>query len=163
MRQRPLLFRPAIGELPGEEPAVGNENLAMDVEGNDKAVLRAESQAHVAGVEVVELAAGARGGQDLSNPILEKKLAVWGLSRVRVRVRVGSGVVIVLVGHHIEEGWARSSDLLVERRRRGHWVEEAGVEGGVELGVARRVGGVRRRGVGGWVGGAGGVHGGVIS
>lgn len=168
MRQRPLLLGPAVGELGGEEPAVGDEYVAVHAERDGEAILGGEGEADVGGVGVVELVPGAAAADELGDAILEQHLPVHGaggLQRVRLLRRGrdgvdgggGARVVVLLVGHHVEEGWA-GARLVERQRRRGHWVEEAGVERGVELGVAGRVGGGRlRRGIHRFGGGGAGL------
>lgn len=180
MRQRPLLLGPAVGELRGEEPAVRDEYVAVDAERDGEAVLGAEGEADVGGVGVVELVPGATAADEVGDAVLEQHLPVHGAHGLELVVRLvrrggdgvdagggggGAGVVVLLVGHHVEEGGA-GARLVERQRRRGHGVEQPRVERGVELGVAggvggRRVGRLRRSGVGGGRGGAGGrgLHG----
>lgn len=176
MRQRPLLLGPAVGQLGGEEPAVRDENVAVDAERDGEAVLGAEGEADVGRVGVVELVPGATAADEVGDAVLEQHLPVHGARGLEL-VRLGrggdgvdarggvAGVVVLLVGHHVEEGGA-GARFVERQRRRGHGVEQPRVERGVELGVAggvgrRRVGGLGRSGVGGGRGGAGGrrVHG----
>jgi hypothetical protein len=159
VRQRPLLLGPSVGELRREEPAVRDEDVAVDAERDGEAVLGGEGEADVGGVGVVELVPGAAAADELGDAVLQQHLAVHGagrLQRVSLRRRRdgvdGARVVVLLVGHHVEE---RGAGARLVERRRGHGVEEPRVQRGVELGVAggvgrlRGVGGLRRGGVGG--------------
>jgi hypothetical protein len=164
VRQRPLLLGPSVGELRREEPAVRDEDVAVDAERDGEAVLGGEGEADVGGVGVVELVPWAAAADELSDAVLQQHLAVHGagrLQRVRLRRRRdgvdGARVVVLLVGHHVEERGA-GARLVERQRRRGHGVEEPRVERGVELGVAGGVG--RLRGVGRLLLRRGGVGGG---
>jgi hypothetical protein len=173
VRQRSLLLGPAVGQFGGEEPAVRDEYVAVNAERDGEAVLGAEGEADVGGVGVVELVPGATAADEVGDAVLEQHLPVHG-ARGRELVRLGrggdgvdagggAGVVVLLVGHHVEECGA-GARLVKWQRRRGHGIEQPRVERGVELGVAGRVGGrvgrLGRSGVGGGHGRAGGrrVH-----
>lgn len=144
--RRSQLLRPAIGEFHGEEPAVRDQNLAVDVHRDADAVSGAESELEVARRRVVELVPRAPGAQNLRNPlhrqgllVLDRddgaRVSVPGRSEI-VRLDLSPGMDIGLARHHLEQRRTRSG--LVRRRRWRHRVQQPGGEHGVELAEARR-------------------------
>ena len=69
-RRRPrVMRRPPVGELHREEPAVRNQNLAMNVHGDANPILGTQRELDVARNGVVELVPGAPRRQDFRYPL----------------------------------------------------------------------------------------------